>query len=47
MQEKDYNTRIISGEIKKLFSDLDDFLDKKNQFVENIRKEYLNLSTNN
>lgn len=47
MQEKDYNSKIISSEIKKLFSDLDKFIDRKNQHIEDIKKVYLNLSTNN
>jgi len=47
MQEKNYNTKIVSNEIKKLFADLDQFMDKKNQLIDDMKKAYLNLSTNN
>ncbi|EKE04149.1 MAG: hypothetical protein ACD_20C00101G0002 [uncultured bacterium] len=47
MQDKNYNTKIISNEISKLFADLDKFIDKKNECIDDIKKVYLNLSTNN
>ena len=47
MLDKDYNTKIISEEIKKLFTDLDKVIEKRNDFVQDIRKAYLNMSSNN
>jgi hypothetical protein len=47
MRDKDYNDKIISNEIKNLFSDLDKFIDKKNKYIEDMKKSFLNVSTNN
>lgn len=47
MLNKDCESRIISKEIKELFSDIDNFLMKKNEIIENFKKACLQCSTNN
>ena len=41
MIDKDYNAKIISHEIKELFSEIDEFICKKDDLLQNIKNLYL------
>ncbi len=43
----DYSKEFISEEIAQLFSDVEEFLVKKDTMIEAIRYLYLNTSSNN
>lgn len=47
MLEKDYSAEEISTEIRELISCIDDFVCTKNEFIDNLRKVYLNVSSSN
>ena len=42
-----YSKEFISGEIAQLFSDVEEFLVRKDVMVDAIKYMYLNTSTNN
>lgn len=47
MPNKNLDTEIFSKEIKDLISGIDQFFTKKDEVVDNLKKVYLNCSSNN
>jgi len=47
MVEKNIQNEIISMEIRELFSDIEKFIEKKDELANGIKKVFLNCSTNN
>jgi hypothetical protein len=47
MVEKNINNEIISMEIRELFSDMENFIIKKDEFANSFKRMILSTSTNN
>jgi hypothetical protein len=47
MLEKNYSTELISREIRELLNSMDKFICNKDNFSENVKEMYLQVSTNN
>ncbi|MFH0702399.1 MAG: hypothetical protein V2B14_02520 [bacterium] len=47
MSQENHNLESMSKEIRDLVSNMDKFLSKKNEFIDNFKKNYLNCSNNN
>lgn len=44
---KDFESMVISREIRDLIRDVDNFINKKDELIESFKKAYLNISNKN